>query len=414
MCRPRKPGLSCGVEGKTKVRRVVDTTQIWELLDEGIDMWVAVNGKRLDRNATMAQIGIQDQDTIRCYGRLLGGAQRFRQPPQDIPGQWTCSLCGQERVWPTKNRCSRCGNPKHHDPVSPGPVIGPTGRAPQRVPATNPTFRRDGRQNKISGQHVPSVVPPRQSPAENVGSSNAIPWAPGVRVDLVRELLKNILTNEDYAKYSAQLEPPKREEPTIYQDLANKFKEHGKVLSQAEHHRSVVRDAQQKLQKHEGILKEFQDRSQILQQEINSLQEQADAAFSMPPPSFPPEDAVVKPIDELSGAQGEELQEGDEEMEEVEEIDNGGGVGAFLAPTRKKMVKKTLLKKAPAKNGAVKPETRSSVFGKAGVLSARELTRLAEECSVLAKQKEDEELAEGVPREVGLTIEENTQLSLSG
>ena len=54
------------------------------------------------------------------------------------------------------------------------------------------------------------------------------------------------------------------------------------------------------------------------------------------------------------------------------------------------------------------------MFAKAGALSARELTRLAEECSVLAKQKEDEELAEGVPREVGSTIEENTQLSLSG
>ena len=253
-----------GVEGKTKVRRVVDTTQIWELLDEGVDMWVAVNGKRVEKDATMSQIGIHDQDTIRCYGRLLGGAQRYRQPPQDIPGQWTCSLCGQARVWPTKNRCFRCGNPKHHDPVPPGPIIGPTGRAPQKMPATNPTYRRDGRQNKIPGQHVPSVVPPRQSPTENVGS-NAIPWAPGVRVDLVRELLKNILTNEDYAKYSAQLEPPKREEPTIYQDLANKFKEHGKVLSQVEHHRGVVKDAQQKLPKHEGILKELLDRSQVLQ-----------------------------------------------------------------------------------------------------------------------------------------------------
>ena len=54
------------------------------------------------------------------------------------------------------------------------------------------------------------------------------------------------------------------------------------------------------------------------------------------------------------------------------------------------------------------------MFAKAGVLSARELTRLAEECSVLSKQKEDEEHAEGVPREVSLTIEENSQLSLSG
>ena len=411
-----------GVEGKTKVRRVRDTTQIWELLDEGIDMWVAVNGKRVEKDATMAQIGIQDQDTVRCYGRLLGGAQRYRQPPQDIPGQWTCSLCGQERVWPTKNRCFRCGNPKHHDPVSLGPVIGPTGRAPQRMPATNPTYRREGRQNKISGQHVPSVVPPRQSLVENGRTGNTVPWAPGVRVDLVRELLKNILTNEDYAKYSAQLEPPKREEPTIYQDLANKLKEHGKVLSQVEHHRGVVKDAQQKLQKHEGFLKELLDRSQVLQQEINSLQEQADAEKAasdsllppMPPPSFLPEDTVIKSIDEVPGVFREELQEDDEEMEEVEEIDNGGGVGAFLAPTKKKLVKKTLLKKASAKNGIAKPETRSSVFAKAGALSARELTRLAEECSVLAKQKEDEELAEGVPREVGSTIEENSQLSLSG
>ena len=169
-------------------------------------------------------------------------------------------------------------------------------------------------------------------------------------------------------------------------------------------------------------MKELLDRSQVLQHEINSLQEQADAEKAasemllppMPPPSFHPEDTVVKPIDEVPGGLGEELQEDDEEMEELEEIDNGGGVGAFLAPTKKKMVKKTLLKKASAKNGIAKPETRSSVFAKAGVLSARELTRLAEECSELAKQKEDEELAEGGPREVGLTIEENSQLSLSG
>ena len=66
-----------GVEGKTRVRRVVDSTQIWELLDDGIDMWAAVNGKRVDMHDTP------------------GGAQRFRQPPQDIPGQWTCFVCGQ-------------------------------------------------------------------------------------------------------------------------------------------------------------------------------------------------------------------------------------------------------------------------------------------------------------------------------
>ena len=61
-----------GVEGRTRVGRVLDSMQIWELLDDGINMWVAVNGKRVDVNDTVAKIGIHDQDTIRCYGRLLG------------------------------------------------------------------------------------------------------------------------------------------------------------------------------------------------------------------------------------------------------------------------------------------------------------------------------------------------------
>ena len=42
------------------------------------------------------------------------------------------------------------------------------------------------------------------------------------------------------------------------------------------------------------------------------------------------------------------------------EKDNGSGVGAFLAPPRKKMVKKTLLKKTPAKNASC--ETGDSVL----------------------------------------------------
>ena len=156
---------------------------------------------------------------------------------------------------------------------------------------------------------------------------------------------------------SATLEP-KREEPTIYQELANKFKEHGKGLSQVEHHRSVVRDARQ----------EFLERSQSLQMEINSLQGQVEEAkaasasdlHSVPPPGVPPGTPPAN-ADGSSGVQNQEIQEGDEEMEEVEEEDNGSGVGAFLAPPRKKTVKKTFLKKTSAKNVSVKPETRSSV-----------------------------------------------------
>ena len=186
------------VERKTRVRRAVDSTQIWELLDDAIDIWAAVNGKRVDMHDTMAKIGIRDQDTFRCYGRLKGGAQRFRQPPQDTPGQWTCSLCGQERAWPTKARCFRCGN---HDPRAHVPVIGPTGRPPQRTPATNPTFRPNGRQNKISGQHKPPAASTQQFPtltqqshAEDVGDNHAVPFVPGMRVDLLRDLLKHLLT----------------------------------------------------------------------------------------------------------------------------------------------------------------------------------------------------------------------------
>ena len=48
-------------------------------------------------------------------------------------------------------------------------------------------------------------------------------------------------------------------------------------------------------------------------------------------------------------------------------------------------------------------------------LSARDLTRLVEACSELARRREDEELAEGVPRpELGATVEDNTHEKLSG
>ena len=64
-----------GVEGKTRVRRVLDSTQIWELLDEGIDMWFAVSGKRVDMSNTMAKIGIHDQDTFVVMGGFWGGEE---------------------------------------------------------------------------------------------------------------------------------------------------------------------------------------------------------------------------------------------------------------------------------------------------------------------------------------------------
>ena len=102
-------------------------------------MWVTYNEKKVQPGDTMSHNGIENHDTLRCGGRLIDGAQRHRPPPVDIPGQWTCQACGQERVWPVKTRCFRCGCPKGHMPPQPDPfVAGPVGRLPQR---TEPDFQ---------------------------------------------------------------------------------------------------------------------------------------------------------------------------------------------------------------------------------------------------------------------------------
>ena len=135
------------------VHRVHEHTVVGDLLDCTEDVWVTYNGKLVQPGDTIGHIGIGSDDTLRCCGRLRGGAQRYRSQPVDIPGQWTCQACGQERVWPVKTRCFRCGCPKGHVPLQPEPFpVGPLGRAPQRTAPTNPTFRPP-RQN-------PRPVPP--------------------------------------------------------------------------------------------------------------------------------------------------------------------------------------------------------------------------------------------------------------
>ena len=79
-------------------------------------------------------------------------------------------------------------------------------------------------------------------------------------------------------------------------------------------------------------------------------------------------------------------------MEEVDEVGvPGSGVGAWLAPPQKKLVKKSFFKKALATGVSLKAETRGSVFAKAGLLSARELARLVDALSALAKEEERED-----------------------
>ena len=86
----------------------------------------------------VAGIGIGNHDTLRCCGRLSGGAQRFQQPPPDIPDQWTCLACGQERVWP-KSLLQVCGCPKSHVQL-PDPKLDPWVGLPKgRLPRTRPS-----------------------------------------------------------------------------------------------------------------------------------------------------------------------------------------------------------------------------------------------------------------------------------
>ena len=101
----------------------------------------------------------------------------------------------------------------------------------------------------------------------------------GLRVDWLKDFLQAILSPEDCKKHSARLEPPpKKEETTIYQDMPNKVKEHGEILEKYEHQRNVVRDAEAKLHKQQGLLQELLERSQSLKQEIDTLQAQVAAA----------------------------------------------------------------------------------------------------------------------------------------
>ena len=125
-----------GVDGRSTIHRVSDDMMIGEILADwmvGLDVMISFNGKVIGMYDTVGDLGIGRDCTLRCSGRVRGGAQRYRQPQPDIPGQWTCSVCFQERVWPVRNRCFRCGAPKGRDPAPSVPpyVVGPTGRQPR-------------------------------------------------------------------------------------------------------------------------------------------------------------------------------------------------------------------------------------------------------------------------------------------
>ena len=141
-------------------------TVVGDLLDCTEDVWVTYNGKLVQPGDTIGHIGFGNHDTLRCGGRLRGGAQRYRSPPVDIPGQWTCQACGQDQVWPVKTRCFRCGCPKGHVPPQPDSFLaGPWGRLSQRTASTNPTYRPQPQNPKLVHPNgVTQIFPPLNQP----------------------------------------------------------------------------------------------------------------------------------------------------------------------------------------------------------------------------------------------------------
>ena len=247
----------------------------------GLDVMISFNGKVIGMHDTVGDIGIGRDCTLRCSGRVRGGAQRYRQPQPDIPGQWTCSVCLQERVWPVRNRCFRCGAPKGRDPapsVVPPYVGGPTGRQPQISSPVNPTYRPNQRPPQpmapsASVQSFPPLNQPMPVGLVDASASGGVPAFPAGSLDWLKNFLQEILSPEDYLKYKSSFDPtPQKEEVPLALQLANKTKERGSVLAQIERERVLVGDLKSKCEKHTETLTQLMERKYSLQREIEELE----------------------------------------------------------------------------------------------------------------------------------------------
>ena len=365
------------VDGNTVVHRVHEHTVVGDLLDCTMDVWVTYNGKLVQPGDTIGHIGIGSDDTLRCHGRPRGGAQRYRSQPVDIPGQWTCQACGQERVWPVKTRCFRCGCPKGHVPLQPEPFpVGPLGRAPQRTAPTNPTFRPPRQNPKPVPPKGATNFPPLNQPSSvgqaDASASGTVPAFPAGSLDWLVAFLRQIMSPEDFEKYKSSFDPtPAKEEEPLAVQLANKTKEMGTVMRQIEHYRNVCRDLEVKLMRQGELLDENIARKAALQDEINVVEARIAAEETGPPPAAPP--GPPPELQEAFPPPPEEEMDEDTQMEN-EAPDTGGGVGSFALPSKKRVVKSAFRKRASLRL----TESRSSVFTKLSKLSPPELLRLSE------------------------------------
>ena len=135
--------------------------------------------------------------------------------------------------------------------------------------------------------------------------------------------------------------------------------------------------------KQSELLEEAVERKATLQNEINELEVRiAEEESRVPtvPPSGPP---PVVPVAFLPPPEEENVE--DTRME-GEVPDTGASVGAFVSPSKKKVIKSPFRKRASLRL----MESRSSVFAKLSKLSSQELLKLSEQCSALAKDQDSE------------------------
>ena len=130
-----------------------------------------------------------------------------------------------------------------------------------------------------------------------------------------------------------------KEEVPLAVQLANKTKERGTVMGRIEHYRNVCRDLETKLMKQSELLDEAVERKATLQNEINELEVRFAEFLRFLSSGPPPEVPVAFP------APPEDENEEDTQMENEAPID-GAGVGEFVSPSKKKVIKSTFRKRA--------------------------------------------------------------------
>ena len=135
-------------------------------------------------------------------GTLCAAVGASQEVLANADSRCTCSACGQERVWPTKEKCFRCGCPRTTDSRDQDLDHGPTGRLPQRPAAVNPTLRPSPlllSPTSSCGGTETSELPSFQSQALSpIGAyGTAPPFVPGMRVDMLRDFLQAILSQKD-------------------------------------------------------------------------------------------------------------------------------------------------------------------------------------------------------------------------